>query len=170
MKGTCVQSLIKEDPTCRRAVKPGHHYWAHMLQLLKPVSLEPVLHNKSSCDKKTSHHEEEQPLAAATREKAAQQQWRQPSQKQIKREGEIMEWTHIPPAMPSSNLDSPGPPPTRQTLTEKKKISHRTSGPVLQRLRQDEVPSFVTVTIFKWTVPWHIVHSSIFPMCSHWSS
>lgn len=32
-----------------------------------------------------------------------------------------MDWTHIPPAMPSSNLDSPGPPPTRQTLTEKKK-------------------------------------------------
>lgn len=34
-----------------------------------------------------------------------------------------MDWTHIPPAMPSSKPGLPGPPPTRQTLTEKKKKS-----------------------------------------------
>ena len=48
MQGTQVQSLLQEDPTCRRATKPvynkywacalepiSHNYWAHSLQLEK---------------------------------------------------------------------------------------------------------------------------------------
>ena len=59
MQGTRVPSLVWEDPTCCRATKSVHHnywacalkpasynYWARVPQLLKPVSLEPVLHNK----------------------------------------------------------------------------------------------------------------------------
>ena len=60
MQGTQLQSLVSEDPTCRGATKPvrhnywawalepvSHNYWAHVLQLLKPVCLEPVLHKRS---------------------------------------------------------------------------------------------------------------------------
>ena len=63
MQGTRVRALAREDPTCRRATKPMHHnywawalelashnYWAHVPQLLKPVRLEPVRHNKRSHD------------------------------------------------------------------------------------------------------------------------
>ena len=59
MWGTRVWVLVREDPTCRGATKPmrhnylacalepaSHNYWAHVLQLLKPARLEPVLHNK----------------------------------------------------------------------------------------------------------------------------
>ena len=61
MQGTRIRSLVWEDPTCRRATKPMCHnywacalepasrkHWAHVLQLLKPVCLEPVLCNKRS--------------------------------------------------------------------------------------------------------------------------
>ena len=42
-----IWSLVQEDPTCRRKIKPVcHNYWTCVLQLLKPTSLEPVLHNK----------------------------------------------------------------------------------------------------------------------------
>ena len=64
-QGTPVQSLVREDPTGHGATKPmrhnywacaleptHHNYWAHVPQLLKPVRLEPVLHNKRS------HHNE----------------------------------------------------------------------------------------------------------------
>ena len=59
MQKTRVQALVQEDPTCRRATKPvrhnywacalqpvRHNYWARVPQLLKPVRLEPVLHNE----------------------------------------------------------------------------------------------------------------------------
>ena len=74
VQGTWVRSLVREDPTCRRATKPVCHnyracalesvshncwspraatteptcrnYWARVLQLLKPVHGEPVLHSK----------------------------------------------------------------------------------------------------------------------------
>ena len=59
MQGTRVQALVWEDPTCLGATKPvrqnywacalepvSHNYWAHMLQLLKPTHLEPVLRDK----------------------------------------------------------------------------------------------------------------------------
>ena len=86
MEGTNVQSLVWEDPTCRRATKPmRHNYWnrslepmsfnywahasqllkqvhsgAHMLQLLRPVCLEPVLCKKRShCNEKPMHNNEE---------------------------------------------------------------------------------------------------------------
>ena len=61
MQGTRVRTLVQEDPTYCGATKPVHHnywacalepgshnYWAHMLQLLKPASLDPELHNKRS--------------------------------------------------------------------------------------------------------------------------
>ena len=59
MQGILSRSLIQEDPTCYGATKPVRHntlacilepgnYWAHVLQLLKPACLEPVLHNKRS--------------------------------------------------------------------------------------------------------------------------
>ena len=73
MQGTQVRALVQEDPTCRGATKPvhhnywacdlepvGHNYWAHVPQLLKPVCLEPVLHNKRSHhNKKPAHRNEE---------------------------------------------------------------------------------------------------------------
>ena len=35
MQGTQVQSLVREDPTCRGATKPANHnYWAREPQLL----------------------------------------------------------------------------------------------------------------------------------------
>ena len=61
MQGTRVRALVREDPTCCGATKAVHHnYWAHMLQLLKPVHLEPVLRNKRSHrNEKPVHHSEE---------------------------------------------------------------------------------------------------------------
>ena len=73
MQGTWVQALVQEDPTCHRATKPlchndwaralepaSHNYWAHMLQLLKPMCLEPMLHNKRSHhNEKPAHHNKE---------------------------------------------------------------------------------------------------------------
>ena len=47
----------------------SHNYWAHVLQLLKPARLEPVLWNKRSHhNEKPVHRNEEQPPLAATRE------------------------------------------------------------------------------------------------------
>ena len=64
-QGTGVRALAREDPTCRGATKPVrhnywacalelacHNYWACVPQLLKPMCLEPLLHNKRS------HHNE----------------------------------------------------------------------------------------------------------------
>ena len=82
MQGTQVQALVREDPTCCGATKPVHHsywayalqsashnYWAHVPQLLKPLHLEPVLHDKRSHhSEKPAHHNKEEPLLAATRE------------------------------------------------------------------------------------------------------
>ena len=51
--GDTGRSLIWEDSPCLRAAKPmGHNYSAHILQLQKPMALEPVLRNKRS------HHSE----------------------------------------------------------------------------------------------------------------
>ena len=61
MQGTPVQSLVQEDPTCRGATKPVHPtYWAHALQELKPMCLEPVLCNKQGlCNEKPMQLNEE---------------------------------------------------------------------------------------------------------------
>ena len=73
MQETWVRALVQEDPTCREATKPVHHnywacalepashnYWARMPQLLKPVRLQPMLHNKRSHrNEKPAHHNEE---------------------------------------------------------------------------------------------------------------
>ena len=61
IQGTRVWSLVREDPTWRRATKPvcpnywacaleltSHNYWARVPQLLKPARLDPVLRNKRS--------------------------------------------------------------------------------------------------------------------------
>ena len=85
--GDSVWTLVREDPTCREATKPVrpnywacalepahhnywspcalgpacHNYWAHVLQLLKPVCLEPMLCNKRS------HHNEAVAMHIATK-------------------------------------------------------------------------------------------------------
>ena len=76
VQGTRVRSLVWEDPTGRGANKPMHHsywacaldvlapashnYWARAPQLLKPVRLEPVLHNKRNHhNEKPAHRNEE---------------------------------------------------------------------------------------------------------------
>ena len=73
MQGTQVRALIQEDPTCCRATKPirhnywfcalepmSHNYWALMPQLMKPVHLEPMLHNKRNHpNEKPAHRNEE---------------------------------------------------------------------------------------------------------------
>ena len=66
MQGT----RVWEDPACCGATKPAtHNYRACVLQLLKLVRLEPVLHNKRSHrHEKPMHCNEEQLLLAATRE------------------------------------------------------------------------------------------------------
>ena len=67
MQKTQVRSLVQEDPSCLGVTKPVCHiYWAHVLQLPKPMHLEPKLQR---------NHCNEKPLLAATREKPAQQ-WR----------------------------------------------------------------------------------------------
>ena len=59
--GTWVQSLVQENSTCLRETKPMHHnYWAQVLQLLKPLHLEAVHHNKRShCNEEPVHHHKE---------------------------------------------------------------------------------------------------------------
>ena len=68
IQGTLVQSLVREVPTRCRAAKamhnywacalePGrHNYWAHVLPLLKPACLEPMLCNKRSNFNERSTH------------------------------------------------------------------------------------------------------------------
>ena len=70
---TRVWALVREDPTCRGATKPvchsywartleptSHNYWACVPQLLKPVHLELVLHNRRSHrNEKPAHRIEE---------------------------------------------------------------------------------------------------------------
>ena len=69
-QGTRVWALVQEDHTCHRATGPVHHnYWAHVLQLLKPARLEPVLCNgRGHHNEKHVHLGEEWSLLAATRE------------------------------------------------------------------------------------------------------
>ena len=99
MQGTRVQSLVWEGYTCPGATEPGHHnyevfalepksrnYWACvpqllkptcpgacMLQLLKPVLLEPVLHKRRQ-DSKPVHCNQEQPRLAQLEKARVQQQ------------------------------------------------------------------------------------------------
>ena len=65
-RGTWVPSLVQEASSRRGATKPmGHSSWVHVLRLLKPVCLEPVLSRKRSrhCGKPMHHSEERPPLA-----------------------------------------------------------------------------------------------------------
>ena len=62
LQGTQVRSLILENPTCCGATKPvGHNYRVcpqepASRQLLKPLGLEPVLHNKRRHHNKKSSY------------------------------------------------------------------------------------------------------------------
>ena len=68
-QGTWVQSLVREDSTCRRATKPMHNYCARVMQLLKPVCLQPALHNKRSHpNERPTHCDEEKPQLTSTEE------------------------------------------------------------------------------------------------------
>ena len=59
--------LVREDPTCCGATKlVCHNYWARVPQLLKPMRLEPVLHNeRSHFNEKPAHRDEEWPPLTA---------------------------------------------------------------------------------------------------------
>ena len=83
-EGTRVRALVREDPTCHGATKPmrhnywacaleptSHNYWAHEPQLLKPVRLEPLIHNKRSPRTATKSSSRSPQV-----EKARAQQWR----------------------------------------------------------------------------------------------
>ena len=85
MQGTRVQALVREDPTCLGATKPvRHNYWGRVPQLLKPMLLDPVLHNKRSHrSEKPVHHNEEYPLLTTTRESPRAATKTQHSQKLI---------------------------------------------------------------------------------------
>ena len=71
-----IQSLAWECSTCRGATKLVHrNYWACVLQLLKPVCLEPVLHHeKSYHGKNSSHHKKEKPRSPQVEKARVQQQ------------------------------------------------------------------------------------------------
>ena len=57
MQGTQVQSPVQADSTCHGATQPMcHNYWARVLQILKPVCLESLLHNKRSHPNEKSMH------------------------------------------------------------------------------------------------------------------
>ena len=70
MQGTHIHSLSWEDLTCHGATKPlCHNHRAQVLQLVKPVSAEPVLHDRSGHRSETPmHHNEEQASCTSTRE------------------------------------------------------------------------------------------------------
>ena len=79
MQGTQIWSLVWEDSTCHGATKPVcHHYWAHVLQLLRPAHLEPVLCYKSSHHDERPAHRNEEELCSLQLEKTHSQQ-RRPS-------------------------------------------------------------------------------------------
>ena len=74
---TRVRSLVREDPTCRGAVKPVcHNYWACEPQLLSPratttearAARARAPNKRSHCNEKPAHRNEESPLLATTRE------------------------------------------------------------------------------------------------------
>ena len=99
MQGTRVQGLVREDPTCRGTAKPVHHnywacalepashsYWAHVLQLLKPARLEPMLCNKRNHrNEKPTHCNEKLPPLTTTRESPRAATKTQHSQKKKKK-------------------------------------------------------------------------------------
>ena len=63
VQGIQVWSLLREDPTCLWATKPGlHNYWAHRPKLLKPACPSTrALQQEQPCSGKTTCTTEEQP-------------------------------------------------------------------------------------------------------------
>lgn len=88
MQGTWVWYLLQEDFTGCGTTRPVYHNcwpgapeprnhtsWTHVLQLLKPAHLKPVLRKKRRhCSEKPLHRNEEQSPLTAAREKPAEQQ------------------------------------------------------------------------------------------------
>ena len=83
MQGTWVRALVREGPTCCGAAKPvchnswactlepmSHNYWVHVLQLLKPACLEPVLchHNEkpAHCNEDPTQPKKKSPLTVVS--------------------------------------------------------------------------------------------------------
>ena len=76
MQGTPVCSLILEDPTCCKAIKPVYHnYWADMLQLLKPTCPSSCSLQQEKRRNEKPAHRKEYPHSLQL-EKACAQQWR----------------------------------------------------------------------------------------------
>ena len=69
IQGTQLRSLVWEDSTRLRAARLVHqNYWARLLQLLKPESLEPALCSwRSHCNEKSLHCNQEYPPLPRTR-------------------------------------------------------------------------------------------------------
>ena len=76
---------------CACALEPiSRNYWARVSQILKPVRLEPVLHNKRSHrDEKPAHCNEEYPRLATTRESLRAATMTQCSQKKKKKRKDV---------------------------------------------------------------------------------
>ena len=76
-QGIRVRSLVPEDSTCHRATMPMcHNYWAHVLQLSKPVHLEPVLYRRSQGNETPHALQPESSPRLPQQEKALGQQQR----------------------------------------------------------------------------------------------
>ena len=109
MQGTRVQTLVREDPTCRGATKPvrhnywacalepvSHNYWAHVPQLLKPACLEPVLCSKRSHGNVKPVHRNKKSSPRSPQVEKARAQQRRPNaakNKYIKKKKKI-HWFH----------------------------------------------------------------------------
>ena len=80
MQGTWVRCLVLEEPTHCGVPKPMcHNSWAYMLQLLKPMFLEPVLPKRSHHNEKPPHRsKEETPLTATRKSPCSNQDTAQP--------------------------------------------------------------------------------------------
>ena len=81
-QGTQVQALGWEDSTYHGATKPMHYkYWAWVLQLLKPKSLEPVLCKREATTMRSPHIAMKSSQFAATTESPSRAEKNQRSQK-----------------------------------------------------------------------------------------
>ena len=67
MQRTRVPSLVWEDPTWIKATKLSPCSRAHMLQILKPSTLEPQLHNKRIHGNEKPKHATRESLCTATK-------------------------------------------------------------------------------------------------------
>ena len=77
MQGTLVRSLVCKDPTCYGATDSTHHnYSTHMLQWLKPLQLDPVIHTREATKTRSLHTTRKSSARLLQLEKVYVQQWR----------------------------------------------------------------------------------------------